>query len=217
MRVTDPGRRWRTAAGFVAGVVAICALALAPGAASAAKCPTFRVLHDDRIGAAGFPAGTYGVKVDAPTGLSCAAASKLFARFLEDWDGKLPAPWRVETQGRGAASFRKGAQPGFSVSLAEAGGGGGRSELGSLCPGTFSVLARTRVANLIFDKGRFLLYIPAGSGIPCPRASALFTRFLGAGGTLPAPWRVRSQTATFYKPANPRRSAFRVETLNGAG
>jgi len=34
-------------------------------------------------------------------------------------------------------------------------------------------------------------------------------------GTLPFPWRLKNQTATFYKSAHPLRSAFRVEPLNG--
>jgi hypothetical protein len=33
---------------------------------------------------------------------------------------------------------------------------------------------------------------------------------------LPSPWRVTTQTATFYKPTNPMRSAFRVEPEAGA-
>ena len=69
------------------------------------------------------------------------------------------------------------------------------------------------VGSLRFTKGAFLIYLPAGSGITCNRASVLFTRFLGAGGMLPAPWKLLNQTATFYKPANPTRSAFRIEPL----
>ena len=54
--------------------------------------------------------------------------------------------------------------------------------------------------------------------MPCNRATILFTRFLGQPeGMLPFPWRVNSQTATFFKPAHPQRSAFRIEPLNGAG
>ena len=73
------------------------------------------------------------------------------------------------------------------------------------------------VGPLRFTKGAFLIYLPAGSGITCNRASVLFTRFLGAGGPLPPPWKLINQTATFYKPSNPTRSAFRIEPLNGSG
>ena len=179
--------------------------------ASAAACPSFRVLHNDRIGPVSFPAGSYSVTTSPAGGVSCVAASKLFTRFLEDYDGVLPRPWRVVGEGSGKASFRKGAVLGFSVQLGGK-GGGGSSALGSLCAGSYTVNASARVGPLLFPKGSYLLYIPPRSGITCRRASVLFTRFLSApGGRLPAPWQLTNQTASFYKPENPTRSAFRVE------
>lgn len=82
--------RRRLAATFLLALVAALATLALSGAASAsaASCPSFKVLHDDRIGPASFPAGSYEVTVDP--GLSCQAASQLFARFLQDWDGNLP-------------------------------------------------------------------------------------------------------------------------------
>lgn len=194
---------------------ALAALALTAAApASAATCPTFRVLHNDRIGPASFPAGNYEVKVKA--GLSCAEGSKLFARFLEDWDGNLPKPWQVVAEGNGKASFTQGDRPGFEVELVEGASDGGNTLIGKLCPGSFTVNAGSRVGPLFFAKGPYLVYIPARSGISCRRASVLFTRFLAApGGTLPYPWRLKNQTATFYKPAHPERSAFRIEPAAG--
>jgi hypothetical protein len=206
----------RLAASFaLALAAAIMALALtATAPASAASCPTFRVLHNDRIGPANLPAGSYEVTVEP--GLSCQASSQLFARFLEDYDGVLPKPWRVVAEGKGKASFTRGSLPGFSVRLASGGEGGGNNVLGKLCPGTFTVNASSRVGPLVFPKGQYLIYQPPKSGITCRRASVLFTRFLAApGGTLPFPWRLKNQTATFYKPSHPTRSAFRIEPLNG--
>jgi hypothetical protein len=198
----------------LAATTALLALT-APGPAAAATCPSFRVLHDDRIGAASLPAGSYRVSVDA--GLGCATASRLFTRFLEDYDGVLPQPWKVLAEGSGKASFSRGGLPGFSVSRESGGGGGGNNELGKLCSGTFTVNAGSRVGPLFFPKGQYLIYLPPRSAISCRRASVLFTRFLAApGGTLPFPWRLLNQTATFYKPAHPQRSAFRIEPLNGA-
>lgn len=198
-------------------VAALAALALTAAApASAATCPSFQVLHNDRIGAASFPAGSYEVTVEP--GLSCKAASALFARFLEDYDGVLPKPWRVVAEGSGVASFVNGGAAGFTVSRSDGGGGegGGNNVLGTLCPGSFTVNAGSRVGPLLFPKGQYLIYIPARSGISCRRASVLFTRFLAApGGTLPFPWRLKNQTATFYKPAHPERSAFRIEPSAG--
>lgn len=208
-------RRRSLAAAFSLALVALLATLALGGAASAsaADCPSFTVLHNDRIGAASLPAGSYEISVKA--GLSCQEASKLFARFLQDWDGKLPSPWRVVAEESGKASFTRGNLPGFTVERVGGGGGGGNTELGKLCPGTFTVNAGSHVGPLYFAKGQYLLYIPAKSGITCRRSSVLFTRFLGAGGMLPAPWQVKTQTATFFKPAHPLRSAFRVEPANG--
>ena len=209
-----PTSRRRLSAAFAASLVAVLALlALGGGSAAAATCPSFKVLHDDRIGAASLPAGNYEVTVS--DGLSCSGSSKLFARFLSDWDGNLPKPWRLKAEGSGKATFTGGSQS-FSVRLSGGEGGGTNPALGKLCPGTFTVNAGSDVGPLFFAKGPYLLYIPARSGITCRRASVLFTRFLAApGGMLPSPWRVLTQTATFYKPANPTRSAFRVEPANG--
>lgn len=192
--------------------------ASAAPAATVGACPSFRVLHNDRIGPANLPAGSYSVTPAATSGLSCAQSSALFTRFLEDYDGVLPTPWRVIAQGTGKASFARGSQEGFLV--ARTGGGeeeGNNPSLGKLCAGTFTVNHRTIVGPLAFNKGQYLIYIPARSLISCRRASVLFTRFLGQpGGRLPFPWQVVNQTATFYKPAHPLRSAFRIEPYAGA-
>lgn len=197
------------------------AFAAAPGASAAPMaCPTFRVLHDDRIGPAVLPAGTYSVAVAPASGLSCAAASTLFTRFLEDWDGVLPRPWLVVAQGRGKAAFKRGAALGFSVSRVGGGGEGGEegSTLGALCKGRFTVNVSTWVGPVFFTRGAYLIYIPPRSAMPCRRASVMLTRFLGtADGELPSPWRANANTGTFFRTQNPARSAFRVEPASGAG
>jgi len=91
-----------------------------PQSAGAAGCPNFHVLHDDRIGPAVFPAGSYAVEPAAGSGLTCADASRLFTRFLEDWDGVLPRPWRVRAQ---TATFFKPANPTRSAFRVEPVGG----------------------------------------------------------------------------------------------
>jgi len=198
---------------LAAALTALILTAAAP--ASAASCPTFRVLHNDRIGAASLPAGNYEVAVEP--GLSCSASTQLLARFLADYDGVLPKPWRVVAEGSGKASFTRGGLPGFSVKQVEKASGGGNTAVGKLCPGSFTVNAGSQVGPLFFPKGQYLIYIPARSGISCRRGSVLFTRFLAApGGTLPYPWRLLNQTATFYKAAHPERSAFRIEPIAGA-
>src|SRR6185312_3347713 len=91
-----------------AALLAALVLSLGASSAAGAGCPGFRVLHDDRIGAAVLPAGDYTITVAPSAGLTCPVASKLFTRFLEDFDGVLPAPWRVSAQGSGRASFAQG-------------------------------------------------------------------------------------------------------------
>jgi hypothetical protein len=214
-------RRGRIAFLALLGLVAAVALAVvsrAEARVAPANCPTFRVLHDDRIGAATFPAGNYEVTVER-SGLTCKATSELFARFLEDYDGVLPTPWKVVNEGPGKAAFVRGTNlPGFSVSLTgKSSEGGSNPDLGQLCKNTFTVNSSTVVGSLRFTKGAFLIYLPKGSGISCNRAAVLFQKFLGAGGPLPRPWKLINQTATFYKPENPTRSAFRIEPLNGSG
>lgn len=202
----------------LAAALALLGLGLGATSARAASCPSFRVLHDDRIGPAVLPAGSYRVTTVPSSGLTCPGAAKLFARFLEDYDGVLPTPWRVSGQGSGKALFTRGGKAGFSVALGSDGGeGGGNDELGALCRNTFTVNSNVVLGPITFAKGKYLLYLPSGSGIGCNRAAVLFTRFLGSpGGRLPSPWRLESQTATFYKPQHPARSAFRVEPLAGA-
>ena len=111
----------------------VVAIALAsPAAASAqsgtpAACPaTFQVLHDDKVGSLSLPAGAYTLTLRNSASLSCAHASDYFRQFLEDWDGKLPRPWRYSVQGTGLGTFRRGSSSvGFSVAPASSGGGGG--------------------------------------------------------------------------------------------
>lgn len=207
----------RRAAATVALALAalLAALALSAATAStaaAATCPSFRVLHNDRIGPANLPAGNYAVTTTPAGGLGCAQASALFTRFLQDYDGVLPTPWRVTAQGTGKASFARGGTTAFSVARSGGGEGGGNPSLGRLCPGSFTVNAFSMVGPLDFPKGQYLIYLPAGTGIQCHRAAVLFTRFLSQpGGRLPFPWQLTNQTATFFKPEHPVRSSFRIE------
>jgi hypothetical protein len=218
--------RGRTVIVALVGMVVALAVALgarpagaAPIAAEATKaCPGFNVLHNDRIGTAVFPAGTYSINLEDAT-LNCKSSAELFARFLEDWDGNLPKPWTVAGEGSGKASFGRGSLGGgFSVELTAKAkeGSGTNPDLGKLCPGTYTVNSTTTIETLRFTKGAFLVYLPQGSAISCNQASILFTRFLGAGGKLPPPWKLLNQTATFYKPSNPTRTAFRIESPNGS-
>lgn len=217
-----PGGKRAAATVALALAALLAALALSAAtapSASAATCPSFRVLHNDRIGAVNLPAGNYTITTEPTSGLSCAQSSTLLARFLQDWDGNLPGNWRAVSQGTGKAAFVRGNVRAFTIVRSGGGGegGGNNNRIGQLCPEPFRVNAGMLVGPLFFERGSYLIYRPAGSGITCRRAAILFTRFLGQpGGRLPFPWHVMNQTATFFKPENPVRSSFRVESSTGS-
>jgi len=76
-------------------------------------CPTFRVLHNDRIGQLRLPRGRYWIILLRNRGLTCGQAAALFTRFLDDFEGNLPRPWRLNPN---TASFiRGGTGVGFRV------------------------------------------------------------------------------------------------------
>src|SRR5512134_4015339 len=145
-------------------VTAVLALA-APAAAqvpTAADCPsTFHVLHDDRIGQISLPAGQYRVTV---TGVTCPAASDLFARFLQDWDGVLPRPWTGTSPGAGTATFRRGTSGvQFTVTRTSSGGGGG----GLSCPSSYRVLHADRIGAVVIRAGLYRIVLLGSTGPTC--------------------------------------------------
>ncbi len=196
---------------FAAALALTLALSREDAAAAGTPCPTFRVLHNDRIGSAVFPAGTYNVHLTKGSKLTCAKSSQLFARFLEDYDGNI-APWRVVPKGSGKARFVRPGNKGFAVARSGGGGGGGNTRLGHLCPGTFLVLHNDRIGPLSFPAGNYQIYIPKHSSLPCKNASSLFARFLAfPSGVLPGKWQMKSNRAVFFRKNQPKLRRFRVD------
>jgi len=169
-----------------------------------AACPSyFTVLHNDRIGRFRIPAGQYRITLLAVGRLSCARASRLFASFLQDYDGRLRRPWVLDPQ---TGTFLGGSpHVGFRIKRAfgppvNPNGGGTWPSDGTLCPATFRVLNNDRIGRLRLPRGRYLITRLRGSGLTCSRASRLFRTFLnGEDGDLPRPWIVSSQTGTFRR------------------
>ena len=129
----------------------------------------------------------------ASSGLSCAAASQLFTRFLEDYDGVLPAPLARDRAGQRQGLLR----PRQRRRLL--GRPHRRRRRRRQQPSARHALPRHlhrqprhhRRPAASSPRASYLLYIPPRSVISCRRASVLFTRFLGQpGGRLPFPWRV---------------------------
>jgi hypothetical protein len=178
-----------------------CAVPTAASAQTPTACPaTFAVLHDDRIGALALPAGNYTITVTDPAQLSCAAAADRFRQFLQDFDGRLPAPWQLDAA---TGTFTGPSGQGFSVAIASApsgGGGGQHPATGTLCPGTFSVLHNDRIGPLRLPAGQYTVTLLSVGRFTCAQASAKFTQFLqDYDGVLPGNWIVDSETGTFLR------------------
>lgn len=188
--------------------VALAAGALAPPAEARAqaaeKCPLFHVLHNDRVGDLLLPRGWYRLKPFNPDKLSCAKASKLFAKFLQDFDGNLPGRWRVRVK---KSAFQRGrSDVGFSVKRVSSGGdnggdnGGQHPATGRACPNLFTVLHNDRIGKLDLPKGKYRITLLRKRKPSCERAASLFAQFLQRpDGKLPSPWKLDPETATFTK------------------
>jgi hypothetical protein len=77
---------------------------------------TFRVLHNDQIGAMKLAAGRYTIKLASHNtpGLNCKVASNEFAYFLDnDWNGVLPRPWKMNVAAK--SFYMTTPSDGFSV------------------------------------------------------------------------------------------------------
>lgn len=59
----------------------------------AGGCPTFSVMHDDRIGSVALPKGQYAVKPRGEEPLACLVAARVLARALDDPSAAPSAPW----------------------------------------------------------------------------------------------------------------------------
>jgi len=212
---------FRTRTRFLAGFVALATVTLvvaAPGPAVAAQstCPTFQVLHNDRIGKLRLRAGDYTIRIGNQRRLSCESASDLFRQFLEDYDGTLPDGWRV--QARRSRFIQRSSGDAFTVTRTRdggggtgGGGGGGGSGTGGggsgqhpatgrACPAPFTVQNNDRIGELKLPAGKYRITLLAIGRLSCQRASSIFARFLqDYTGDLPGAWRLDPKTATFSK------------------
>ncbi len=172
--------------------------------ATGGTCPAFfRVLHNDRIGRLRIPAGNYRLTTLAVGRISCARAARLFAQFLQDWDGRLPRPWVLD--GQTGTFLRGSAHVGFRFKRASGNpvrpsGGGSHPAGGGLCNGTFRVLNNDRIGALSVRRGRYRITLLRGSGLSCAGASRRFAQFLqDFDGRLQRPWVLNTRTATFTR------------------
>jgi len=187
----------------IAVLLTVATALVAPSAASAAPetCPsTFTVLHDDRIGTFKVSAGHYQLTTLESSRLSCAAAADAFRRFLEDWDGRLPAPWKLDP---GTSTFTARGGAGFRIArvTSPSGGGGGRHPAtGVLCPGVFRLVRAESIGSFRIPAGEYTVTLLSAGPLGCGRAMRLFGRFLSDfDGRLPRPWLLDPLTGTFLR------------------
>ena len=168
--------------------------------AAEVKCPTFRVLHNDRIGKLKLPKGTYGMTVLNGNKLTCPKASRLFAEFLQDWDGKLRKPWVVNVK-QSSFTAGRGSDKGFRVKRGGGGGGGGGGgHTPRSCPGYFTVVHNDSIGSFKVPRGRYRITLVGPRKINCATAVRRFQEFLyDFDGVLPKPWYLHRNTATFTR------------------
>ncbi len=153
---------------------------------TANACPGyFDVLHNDHIGTFSVPSDAYRISLLSANTLSCRQAARLLTSFLQDYDGRLASPWRLNNA---TGTFRRGRSStvGFRIKPAvgrepRPGSGGRHPAKGQSgeCPGTFRVLRNDRIARLSLPAGRYLTFVYRGTGVSCAGAARLLRTFLG--------------------------------------
>lgn len=206
--------------GLLTGLALLAVLAVGrPAVAPAAEvsCPKFRVMHNDRIGKLYLPAGYYDVTLLNGDKLTCPQSTKLFAEFLQDWDGNLRKPWVVNVQ-RQEFTRGRGSDIGFRVKRSgstDKGGGGGGGGTSASCPGYFNVQHKDRIGRFVVPRGPYRITLLNPKRLSCAKAMTLFEFFLvDFDGILPRPWRLDPMSATFYK-ANNRQVGFNINRAYG--
>jgi hypothetical protein len=168
--------------------------------ASAAPSATFRVLHDDHIGTLSLPAGNY--TVTPYGGMTTTQAQQRLNRFLQDFDGRLPAPWQLDPA---TATFDADGA-GFTVVPAPAASQPDTTSTGTVCPGVFVVEHDDRIGSLAFPRGSYQVTSLRGS---CAGNMSAFRRLLAQpANQLPSTWSLAAPTGTFSTSAGSR---FRVK------
>jgi hypothetical protein len=185
-----------------------------PAPPSNRECPSyFRVLHNDHIGTFAIAKGRYRIVLLSIGQVSCARASTLFARFLQDYDGILPRPWLVDP---GTGSFSRGHRNiGFRIEpwagpVPPGPPSGNHPADGRRCPGTFRVEHDDSIGKLSLRAGPYIVTRLKGRSPSCARASTLLASFLqDYQGVLPRPWILRTATGTFKR--GPTGGGFRIK------
>jgi hypothetical protein len=184
-------RRHGIPALFAALVAALIVLGGAGEAQAATSCPgTFTVLHNDRVGTMAVPGGAYAVRTN---GVSCANASQLIGRFLDDFDGVLPGGWTTAASGVGFVNGSTGSSITMRAAKPPTPPPAGRTVR---CPGTFQVQHNDRIGALRLPAGPYVIQVRR---LSCAAASQQFATFLfqDYSGRLPQGWKLNVAARRF--------------------
>lgn len=186
-----------------------------PAQAAPVSCPKFRVMHNDRIGNVSFPAGPYAVTLLNGNKLTCARSTTLFQEFLQDWDGRLRAPWRLTARGK-SRTFRAGnSNRGFRVKPSNSGDGKKGGNSGRSCPGYFRVVHNDSIGSFKVPRGKYRLTLLNSRKLNCRQAVRRFQEFLlDFNGRLPYPWKLNPIQGIFFK-STAGRTGFKVNRAYG--
>jgi hypothetical protein len=212
----------KTTVGITLSSIIACG-AIAFGASTTATaggptCPTFTVLHNDKIGAITFPAGPY--NVTDLKGVTCQQSSALFAQFLQDWDGVLPGGWALKQVGAARVFYSKGGHS-FTATPAKTptpGPSPAPSPSSLTCPGSFQVVHNDHIGAMSLPAGNYRINrLTSSQKLTCAQSASWFAYFLNHdyAGTLPAPWTMNTGAKTFYDGS--RTNGFNVLKLTGLG
>jgi hypothetical protein len=173
----------------VAAVVALSAAATSPAAVARCKS-SFAVLHNDRVGALAIPKGQYYM---TPVGLNCVAASELFTRFLDDFDGVLPGGWTADAATKSFVNPLSGQSIAIGSPLSP------KPSSRGVCPGTFTVEHNDRIGRLSMRSGKYQITVRGGLSCATATSQLAFFLFHDFAGTLPRPWKLNLAAKSFSK------------------
>ena len=187
-------------------VAAIVGLSAAPSApAAVARCKSsFAVLHNDSVGALSIPKGQYYL---TPVGLNCAAASELFTRFLDDFDGVLPGGWAVNAANGSFVNTITSQSISIGSPLPP------KPSSRGVCPGTFTVEHNDRIGRLSLRAGKYQISVRGGLACNAAASQLAFFLFHDFAGTLPKPWKLNLAAKRFSK----GKSSFAVKFVSSSG
>jgi len=202
----------------IVAATAMLALMFAGGAKQAQadelSCPAYvQVVDHDKIGRLDVPPSYYILTIADDERLTCDYVTDMFIAFLQDFDGVLPKPWKLNAK---TATFTRGRKSDgvFTVTASESPPSEAEPViLPKSCGAKFTVVHNDRIGKLKIPAGKYRLTVLDKKKLTCAKAAKRFKGFL-AKGNVPNTWKVKRSSATFQKKAN-RSVGFNINKAYG--